>query len=307
MPTIRTNGIQTYYEEYGEGLPIVFLHGATSDHRLWAEQARPLASDYRVITYDLRGHGRTGGSERGSYTMELYTDDLGALVTALDLDRPAICGLSMGVMVAQTYAAESPDTIAALCTLGTLTLELLSCGEWVERRLVPKIADTLSPLIEPDRIMGILDRVYDWKYGEEAIGDLEEIGRIQQAHAEKFPEILETELAKVDDMLTSYPLTTVDHASISVPSLLMYGERETKTAARHAEHMASTIPVAETRRIPNAGHNSHVDNPDFVIDLLRELLDTATDDRHGTDPSVDERRSTPLAVASSLRDWVTES
>ena len=71
MSTVQTNGIRTYYEEYGEGPPIVFLHGATSDHRLWAEQATPLADDYRIITYDMRGHGRTGGSECASYTMEL--------------------------------------------------------------------------------------------------------------------------------------------------------------------------------------------------------------------------------------------
>ncbi|HET7324889.1 MAG TPA: alpha/beta hydrolase [Halococcus sp.] len=275
MPTVQTNGIQTYYEEYGEGPPIVFLHGAPGDHRLWAEQARPLASEYRIIVYDLRGNGRTGGSEIPSYTMELYADDLDALIAALDLDRPAICGLSMGGMVAQTYAAKFTENIAALCTLGAETPEILTHGEWFERRILPKLIERLAPIVGGDRLFSALDWIYEQRYGEETIGDLEKAEQIQQAHAEEYPEISETEFEKIEDMLTSYPAMSVDYASITIPSLLMYGERERKVAARHAKYMVSVIPDAEDRQIPNAGHNSHVDNPEFIVETLREFLTTA--------------------------------
>lgn len=53
MPRVRTNGIEADYEEYGAGPPIVFLHGGTMDLRLWAEQARPLADEYRIIVYEF--------------------------------------------------------------------------------------------------------------------------------------------------------------------------------------------------------------------------------------------------------------
>lgn len=276
MPTVQTNGIQTYYEEYGEGPPIVFLHGATSDHRLWAEQVTPLADDYRVITYDFRGHGRTDGSERDSYTIGLYADDLGALIKALDLNQPVICGLSMGGMIAQMYAAESPETIAALCTLGTRTPEILR-GEWVERRLFPKLAETLSPVVSPDRVMGLLYGFYEWRDDADETGTLEKAERIQSDHAANFPDMSNWDVRKIHDVLRSYPLESVDHSDITVPSLLLYGERESEIAARHAEYMADAIPVAEVHRIPNAGHNSHVDNPEFVAETLREFLSVATD------------------------------
>ena len=282
MPTVRTNGIQTYYEEYGEGPPIVFLHGATSDHRLWAEQARPLASEYRIIAYDLRGHGRTGGSERASYTRELYADDLDAFITALDLDQPAICGLSMGGMVAQAYAAKFPKTISALCTLGAETPEIFSRGEWFEREILPQLIEGLSPIVGGDRLFSVLDWIYERKYGEEAIGDIEKAERIQQAHSEEFPEIQDEEFEKVENMLKLYHSMEIDHSSIAVPSLLMYGGRERETAARHAKYMAKAIPDAEARGIPNAGHNSHVDNPEFIIESLRELLATAIERQHGS-------------------------
>lgn len=279
MPTVQTNGVQTYYEEYGEGPPIVFLHGATSDHRLWAEQARPLASDYRIIVYDYRGHGRTGGSERDSYTRQLYADDLDAFITALDLDRPTICGLSMGGMVAQRYAATYPDTITALCTLGTLTPEYFSHGEWYRIRMLPDFIGRLPPVVRY-RLFSVLEWFYERKYGADAMGDIEKLERIQQTHAEEFPEIQEVELAKIDEMLASRPSISVDYASIAVPSLLMYGELEMGIVARHAKYMASVIPDAEARQIPNAGHNSHVDNSEFIIESLRELLATAAERRH---------------------------
>ncbi|EMA45787.1 alpha/beta fold hydrolase [Halococcus saccharolyticus] len=285
MPTVQTNEIQMYYEEYGEGPPIVFLHGATADHRLWAEQAKPLASDYRVIVYDLRGHGRTGGSERASYTMGLYADDLGALISGLDLDRPVICGLSMGGMIAQRYAAESPSTIAALCTIGTMTPEILSRSEWVERRLFPTVAEFLSPAVDPDRVMSMMFQFHEWWFDEEGLGDLEKAERIKNDHAADVPEVLDEELEKIDDVITSYPSDSIDHASITVPSLLLYGELERAMQARHAAYMADVIPVAETRQIPNAGHNSHVDNPEFIRDSLHEFLSIAASDRYGTERS----------------------
>ncbi|WP_458209454.1 alpha/beta fold hydrolase [Haladaptatus sp. NG-SE-30] len=280
MPTVQTNGIRTYYEEYGEGPPLVFLHGAYSDHRLWAEQARQLASDYRVIVYDLRGHGRTGGSETTSYTMGLYADDLDALITALKLDRPAICGLSMGGMVAQTHAAENPDTIAALCTLGAVTPEILTRGEWLDRRVVPKLIDTVSTVVDRERVIAVLRWINERRYEEGASGDLEKLVRIQQAHAEEFPEVTETESEKIGELLTTYPAVTIEHSAITVPSLLMYAEREPNSVARHAKYMANTISDAEACQIPNAGHNSHVDNPEFVIDSLRAFLTGITEHGH---------------------------
>ena len=277
MPTVRTNGIRTYYEDSGDGPPVVFLHGAMSDHRIWAERMQPLATDYRIVVYDLRGHGRTGGSERNSYSIDLYAEDLHALVEALNLDRPAVCGLSLGGMIAQAYAANYPNEISALCTFGTRTPAILSRGEWVERRGIPKLANALSPFLDPDRLWNVLDMYYERRYGEEAIGDLEAAERLQRSHAAEFPEVHEEELAKIDDVLASYPSVSLDHSSITVPSLLMYGERETESAIRHAGYMATEIPDAETRGIPNAGHNSHVDNPEFIIESLREFFATAVE------------------------------
>ena len=86
MPTVKTNGIEMYYERHGDGKPLVLLHGATSDHQLWRNQVDSLSDEYEVITYDMRGHGKTGGSTLPRYTVDLYADDLRAFINASALN-----------------------------------------------------------------------------------------------------------------------------------------------------------------------------------------------------------------------------
>lgn len=272
MPTIETNGIDTYYEEYGDGPPVVFLHGAWGDHRLWAEQVRPLATDYRIIVYDLRGHGRTGGSDIGSYTMRSYVEDLDALVETLDLTDPAICGRSMGGMVALAYAAAYPDSIGALCTLGAETPEAQTRGELIERRVLPKIINALSTVVDRDRIMAVMHRIDEWRYDPRGAGDMEAIERVLQSHAEDVPEPAAEESPKIRNALESYSSASIDYSSIVVPSLILHGEYEIPLIRRHASYMENVIPRAEASRIPNAGHVSTVDNPEFVVESLRGFL-----------------------------------
>lgn len=109
MPTVGTNGTETYYEDYGDGHPIVVLHGALADHQVWAEQLQPLTDEYRFLLYDLRGHGKTGGSDHDRYTLDMYADDLAAFIEGLNLEKPVVLGHSLGGMVSYAFADEHPN------------------------------------------------------------------------------------------------------------------------------------------------------------------------------------------------------
>ena len=80
------NGIKMHYLDVGnqDDLPIVLLHGMTLDHRMWNPQIEVLKENYRVITYDIRGHGKTDVVD-GQYTYRMFTDDLVALLDYLQL------------------------------------------------------------------------------------------------------------------------------------------------------------------------------------------------------------------------------
>jgi pimeloyl-ACP methyl ester carboxylesterase len=119
MPSIHTKDIRTFYAAVGAGHPLVLLHGGLADHRMWFPQIAGLAHDYHLVLYDMRGHGRTGPSSLLRYSTRVFADDLRALLTNLRIERPIICGLSLGGMVAQAYATAYPDDLAALILCGT--------------------------------------------------------------------------------------------------------------------------------------------------------------------------------------------
>lgn len=268
MPTVRTNDVDTYYERRGEGPPVVFVHGAALDHAQWAPQVEALGDDYTTVAYDVRGHGRTGGSDREAYSIDLFAADLDALVAALDLDRPVVCGHSMGGCVAQAYAARRPDRVGGLVLADTFAPEILGLGEWLQRSVL------LRAVIPPVRLLGYerVERAMVWLQerlqGEGISGDYE---RIERLRAEG-PRMATEEFAKVIRAVAAFDRTDVDHASIAAPTLVLYGEHDASFVRRHAPGLKAEIPNAAVRAIPDAGHASNLDNSDFFTAALREFL-----------------------------------
>ena len=86
MPSIRTDDINTWYERKGKGYPIVFVHGAFVSSIMWDPQVDYYSQrGYETITYDIRGHGNTGGSPKKKYSVELFADDLHKLLETLGI------------------------------------------------------------------------------------------------------------------------------------------------------------------------------------------------------------------------------
>lgn len=150
MSSVDINGVSTSYEEYGDGRPLVVLHGANSDHQLWAEQLQPLTDSFSLLAYDLCGHGQSDGSTHESYTMDRYADDLATLIDTFDLERPTVCGLSMGGMIGYHFAATYPEHLSALATLGAPTPQTFSLAE---RLMRVEAAKLLTPVMGNDPVM----------------------------------------------------------------------------------------------------------------------------------------------------------
>ena len=110
MPHVDINGARLWVEEQGSGPAVLFVHGGLGDLRLWEPQARALAQHFRCIRYDLRFWGR---SESPGVEFSSVDDAIGVL-DALDVDRAAIVGLSMGGGLALDITLAHPDRIWAL-------------------------------------------------------------------------------------------------------------------------------------------------------------------------------------------------
>lgn len=118
MPYVPTRDIITYYEETGSGEPLVLIMGIGGDLQGWALTAPALAKQFRVITYDNRGAGRSSAPDK-PYTIAGMADDLAALLDELNIPKAHILGYSMGGMIAQEFALKYPNRVDKLILLAT--------------------------------------------------------------------------------------------------------------------------------------------------------------------------------------------
>lgn len=104
-----------YYDARGSGHPVVLLHGFSLDSRMWDAQSAALPSRYRVIRYDLRGHGKTTAPITVPFAAH---DDLRDLLDDLGVLRATLVGLSMGARVAADFALAYPERVSGLVLAG---------------------------------------------------------------------------------------------------------------------------------------------------------------------------------------------
>ncbi len=116
MPVAHVNGVDLYYQTYGEGFPVVLAHGYCTSINLWDHQIPLLSQRYRVIAYDARGHGLSSApAGKEHYTLSHLVADMHALLQHLGIAKAYISGHSMGGATTAGFAARHPDmTQAAL-------------------------------------------------------------------------------------------------------------------------------------------------------------------------------------------------
>lgn len=117
MPfAFHTDETPIYYETYGEGIPILFIHPPGMGHITFKRQ-RPLAKHFQIITMDLRGNGRSG-NKSSKITMNLIVEDLLAVIDKIAVDKVVVCGYSNGGSIAQQFAIENPERISGVVLCG---------------------------------------------------------------------------------------------------------------------------------------------------------------------------------------------
>jgi 3-oxoadipate enol-lactonase len=276
MPTVETNGVETYYERYGSGQPLVFVHGAMLDHSQWAPQVSQLAPEYDVITYDVRGHGRTGESAAGAYSIELFADDLHALVEALDLETFVLCGHSMGGCIAQVYAASHPEAVAGVVLADTFAPTLRTRSEWLQRSLLLRMSVYPVRVLGYERIEGALVWLQERLHGSGVSGDY---GAVRAVRGDG-PRVTTAEFPKVARAVASFHETSVDLTRITAPVLVLYGEHEPAFLRAHADTFEDAIPDVLLREVPGAGHAANLDNPEFFVEVVRSFAATVPGQEH---------------------------
>jgi 3-oxoadipate enol-lactonase len=269
MPKQFCNCVEHYFEQSGEGLCLVFIHGAFGDAHLFEPQWKFFSSRYKVLRYDLRGHGRTGASGLERYTMETYADDLAALLNAAKIDSAIVCGISWGGSIAQTFAIKYPERVKGLVLAGSSVSMSLTLGEKLLRYvLFPRAAMMLTlRSMSVERFVNFSFWLANLTLGKKW---LNEEDHTLQYIRECMLQIDRNEYLKIWDAIYHFDLQPLE--TIRCPTLVLTGERDSKMTYRHAAEILRRIPGAESRVLPAAYHAMTLEQPQAFNEVLEEFL-----------------------------------
>ena len=257
MPLLTTADFTCYYRLDGRDTdPVLMLsHSLGQDHGMWDAQVPELLRHFRVLRYDIRGHGATAVTS-GDYSLGQLASDALTLADALGIERFAFCGLSLGGMIGQWIAATAPDRISQL-VLANTSARADSVGMESRRQLV--LASGMAAVA--DLVMG---RFFT-------------------------PESLATESPTVASARrTLIAINPVGYAgccaairdmdqrdllgSIRVPTLIVSGDRDVSLPWNgHGEVLAQSIADARVVHLPTA-HLSNLEAPRSFLSALRAFL-----------------------------------
>lgn len=257
------NGIEVFYEDSGNSsaLPIVLVHAFPLSHEMWQPQIASLASKYRVITYDIRGHGKSGIGD-GQYMLEFFVDDLIGLLDFLQLNKAVLCGLSMGGYIVLRVAERNPERIYAMILADTQSksdsneakIKRSAAIKMLKTKGVQAYADSFAKgALAPENYSGKIDVVKKIKQIIESNTPLG-IGGALLALA-----------GRTD--------TTSFLSNVKIPTLIIVGESDALTPVALSEAMRNQIPGSELHIIRHAGHISNIENPDEFNKHLLNFLD----------------------------------
>jgi pimeloyl-ACP methyl ester carboxylesterase len=267
--TVSANGLSFHYVEWGDAKaePLLCLHGITQTAHSWDEVADALASDYRVICLDQRGHGDSDWAPNGEYNRQAMAGDVDAVSDALGLSKFLLCGMSMGGINSITFTAAHPAKVRALV--------IVDVSPEVKVEGVQNIRSFIQASDELPTFEAFVERAHQFNPRR----SLDNIRSRLSHNLKQLPNGNWT--WKYDKALRSGErgfqasgLLTLwdDVAKIRCPTLIVKGAESDILSGESATEMQTAIPGSALAVIPGAGHSVMGDNPEAFVREVRPFL-----------------------------------
>jgi 3-oxoadipate enol-lactonase len=258
---IKSEDAEIVYWSLGEGPPVGLLHPFPVNHEFWLPVAEVLATRYRVVLPDLRGHGDSGIGE-GPATMEKHAADIAGVMDDAEMGRAPLVGVSIGGYALFEFWRKYRGRVAAL---GLCNTKAPADGPEARAGRLQAASDVLDRGTEPF-FESMVQRVMA-KNTRETRPDLVDgaLRMMRKMSAE--------DVAQVQRGMAARPDSVETLKTINVPTLLVTGDDDAMTGVNEAELMRQHIPGSQLRVIPKAGHYSAWEQPGETAKLLRQFLD----------------------------------
>lgn len=250
--------VNTFGDEQKQ--PIVFVHGFPFDHSMWMNQIQRLEKNYYCVAYDLRGLGMSYVGD-GQYTLEFYVDDLFYLIQELNLQKPVLCGLSMGGYISLRAVERNQNPFKALILCDTKSAADDNAGKLKRSAGINQI--------NTDGLKKFVDEFVTNCFSEETPKEQEQLfySTLERCSKNNPIGVKGAFIAILSRTDTSDFLP-----KIKIPTLVLCGSFDKLTPPHVMRQMSDLIPNSEYAMIPQAGHLAPLENPDCVNDLIEGFL-----------------------------------
>jgi 3-oxoadipate enol-lactonase len=256
MKKAKVNGIEINYEIHGrEGAPwLVLSHSLACTVRMWDPQIEAFKASYRILAYDMRGHGNSA-APAGAYSLDMLADDVIELMKALGIKRATFIGLSIGGMIGQTLALKQPSLFNGMVLADTGHAQAPEAIKQWEERIRVAESQGMRALVA-----STMERWFTEPYRERP------------------------EAKKIAELIANTPVagyvgcgraimklnTTARLKEIKGPVLAITGEQD--GAAPGTRYIGENVPGAKLVIIPQAAHIANIEQAEIFNRSLREFL-----------------------------------
>ena len=264
MQSIAVSGLHIHYQQFNVGCPqcLVFINSLGTDWRIWQSVVAEL-DDFEIIVYDKRGHGLSDVGTANT-TIDEATADLAALLNALDRPQVALCGVSVGGMIALNFAAQYPARVSRLI-LSNTSYQIGTAQAWQDR-INTVTEQGMAAIVEP-----IMARWFSTAYREQS--SAMPIWRNMLKNCSTTGYVATCAAIRDADL-------KAQAQAITAPTLVLAGGQDQSTPPEVVQALAQQIKTAHYHEISGVGHLPSIEAPQEVARLLRRfLIDPALDDQ----------------------------
>ena len=233
------NGVKIWYAVFGQGEPLILLHGGLGNSDYWGNQVPELAKHYKVIVMDSRGHGRSTRNEE-PYGYDLMASDVVGLLDYLKIDKAALVGWSDGAILGLAIAMHHPERLSKLFAFAANS--------------------------DTDGVADVSASAVFNAYIERASAEYEKLS----ATPTEFGSFVD----QISQMWATQPHWTADDLkTITVPTWIVDGDRDEAIKRENTEFMAANVPDAGLLILPNVSHFAFLQDPKQFTDAVLHFME----------------------------------
>jgi 3-oxoadipate enol-lactonase len=257
MVMFDSNGVSLAYEEFGEGEPLLLLHGLTGNRHMFDENVSVFKKYFRTIVLDARGHGDSDKPD--TYTLNDHIDDVFRLLDYLGIEETNLIGVSMGSYIAQGVAISSPERIKKMILVATKSEGKTSSMQ----TLFLKYENELEGLSFSEKVLKVSPYMFH---------DLAAVGKWSKEASRKGPVLNAEQITSANKALEGFDFQQ-DLYRVTAKTLVISGDHDGLNPPEVGRETARLIPNATFVEFNQSGHAPNVEQKLLFLDFVLEFFD----------------------------------